>query len=498
MIKGEGFSGKIPLKISFGSGRAQRHDFPFLIYQMEGTEDMKKRYHFLISMLVAVSVLLSAAGCSFQKKESKTTAQPKGATKSVTGVVTENNTDASKIQVRELDTDVVCTLEYAPTSQILDKYQSERDGDSIDVGEILHVTYYTDNAKVATAEVPEDVWEYQEVKKFKINADENMITVAGQEYQYTEMTYCGSENGEVQAMELNDQDILTVRGIATHAYSVVRTQGHGYIRLANYDDFKGGIAEVGDDGLMAQIGDNMLITAPEGIHRVTLFKNGCAASKTVEVADNRETLVDYSDYKTEAGDIGEVTFEIEPEGADLYLNGTSVDYSTPVTLNYGKYRLDVILSGYLNYTGILTVGKSTEVVRIDLVPANSAANNTATQAPTATAAPSTSNSDSAITKKIDSKHTITVTAPEFAEVYVDNVYKGMAPCTFTKIIGSLTITLSDTGYETKSYSVDVLDDGKNVKLSFAELVKSDSSSNSNTTTTTTSTPSPTATSTPGN
>ena len=79
--------------------------------------------------------------------------------------------------------------------------------------------------------------------------------------------------------------------------------------------------------------------------------------------------------------------------------------------------------------------------------------------------------DNVTTKKIDSNHTITVSAPDGAEVYLDNVYKGLAPCTFTKVIGSQTITLSKPGYQTKSYSVDVLDDNKNVKLGFSELAE---------------------------
>lgn len=455
---------------------------------------MKRGYGFLrcllmAALLLAALLLVSLTGCSFpfQQKKAETTAEPKADTKSVTGIVVENNTNLSQIQVRELDTDIICTLEYVSTSQILDKYQSEREGDSIALGEILQVSYRTDNAKIVSAAVPEGVWEYQEVKKFSFHQDENMLLVAGKKFQYTSMTYCGSSSGEIEAMEFNDQDLLTVRGIGIHAYSVVRTQGHGYIRLANYDDFLGGIAQVGDQGLMAQIAENMLITAPEGIHRVTLFKNGRAAAKTVEVASDRETIVDYSDYKEEAGNIGEVTFEVEPEGAELYLNGTLIDYSKPVTLNYGKYRLGVCLSGYTSYTGILNVEQASRVIPITLEEANSTVGDNATATPSVTGTPSSSDNsdnDSTVTKKIDSDHKITVTAPEGAEVFVDNVYKGMAPCSFTKIIGTLTITLSDTGYQTKSYSVDILDDGKNAKLSFADLVAEDSSS----TTTTTSTP----------
>ena len=89
---------------------------------------------------------------------------------------------------------------------------------------------------------------------------------------------------------------------------------------------------------------------------------------------------------------------------------------------------------------------------------------------------------------MDSDHTITVSAPEGAEVYLDNVYKGLAPCTFTKVIGSQTITLRKDGYTTKSYSVDVLDDDQDVKFSFSDLgVKEEAAE---TTAETTATPAP--------
>ena len=77
--------------------------------------------------------------------------------------------------------------------------------------------------------------------------------------------------------------------------------------------------------------------------------------------------------------------------------------------------------------------------------------------------------------KGDSSHTITITAPRGVEVYLDNVYKGLAPCKFKKVIGSQTVTLSQTGYVTKSYSIDILDDDEDVTLKFADLVKETSS-----------------------
>lgn len=162
----------------------------------------------------------------------------------------------------------------------------------------------------------------------------------------------------------------------------------------------------------------------------------------------------------------------------MYINGTKIDYSKPIALNYGTYSVSASLNGYSTYNGKLTVAEASKTINISLETSDMAS--AATSAPQSTASSETTEPQATAaatsksktkTKKIDSNHTISVTAPEGAEVYLDNVYKGIVPCKFTKVIGSQTITLSKSGYVTKSYSVDILDDDKNVKLSFSELIE---------------------------
>lgn len=397
---------------------------------------------------------------------------PEPDTQTITGIVIQNDTETKRLQIRELESDVISTLTYDAASLIQDKYKEERYGEEVSVGMILQANYQGDNAKLVSAEVPADVWEYQGVQKFSFSSDENMLRVAGSKYQYSGMTFFSADDIEIEPMEFTSEDVVTIRGIGIHVYSVVQTAGHGYIRLANHDSFIGGIAEL-DNSMFVPVSENTLITAPEGTYRLTLVKKGASATKTVKVEKNEEVTVDFSDYQeVVTQNISEVTFDIKPEGAELYLNGTAVDYSTPITLTYGKYNITVALTGYETYTGVLELAKPTVPIRIELADEKSSSKST--PKPSATPSSDNTNDDDKVTKKIDSNHTITVSAPEGAEVYLDNVYKGMAPCSFTKVIGSQTVTLSDTGYVTKSYPVDILDDDKNVKLSFADLVKEDS------------------------
>ena len=70
-------------------------------------------------------------------------------------------------------------------------------------------------------------------------------------------------------MEINKQDVLTVRGTGYNVYSVVKSRGHGYIRLSHYKDFIGGMIEVGDS-MILPVTKNMLITVGEGSYKVIL------------------------------------------------------------------------------------------------------------------------------------------------------------------------------------------------------------------------------------
>ena len=64
-----------------------------------------------------------------------------------------------------------------------------------------------------------------------------------------------------------------------------------------------------------------------------------------------------------------------------------------------------------------------------------------------------------------------VESPEGAEVYIDGIYTGIVPVSFAKPEkGSHVITLSQNGRVTKSYTIAVSDDDRDVTLSFSELV----------------------------
>ncbi len=387
---------------------------------------------------------------------------------STEGIVVSNDTTTRQLTLRDPGSDIETVIAYDATAKMTDRYGQERDGSEIEVGEIIEVKYDPSSGKLLATDIPEDVWEYQEVNDYKFDSDESSLSFADRKYKYSDQTFFASDGKAIEMMEINKQDVLTVRGIGYNVYSVVKTQGHGYIRLSHYKDFIGGMIEVGDSVILP-VTQNMLITVREGAYKVILSKNHSTAVKNVTVHNGKEVTLDFSDYEPADSKVGVITFDIKPAGADLTINGTAVAYTKPIALAYGVYQVKVAMTGYTTYTGTLDVEEKSSTVRIDLVEETADTTKTTSTPSAKSSKKSTDDTSTAQTKQMDSDHTITVSAPEGAEVYLDNVYKGLAPCTFTKVIGSQTITLRKDGYTTKSYSVDVLDDDQDVKYSFSDL-----------------------------
>ena len=65
-----------------------------------------------------------------------------------------------------------------------------------------------------------------------------------------------------------------------------------------------------------------------------------------------------------------------------------------------------------------------------------------------------------------------IDSPEDAEIYIDGIYVGISPTIVTKpAAGAHVVTLSRNGYVTKSYTISVAADDKDVTLSFSELIE---------------------------
>lgn len=449
--------------------------------------------------IMGIAIFFTMTGCqknSNLKQPSKLGTQyaDKGESVSISvrAVVKEIDTKNETITLYDIDSGVEKTAGYNGATEVYSRNKVLLLMSQLACGEIVEAYFEGNDQVLAKIQISKEAWEYKKVKAIDLDRTEGIVKLTGRKYKYQKdvAVFYGTE--QQMLIDLNERDEITVKGIGERAYSFIVTKGHGYIRLGGHEDFLGGSITI-DRNIFLKVEKNMLIAVGEGEHTIVVENKDMQMVEKVRIARNQEYFFDMSTYEPIERDTGKVKFIISPSDAVLYINGKVKSYRNLITLPYGNYTVTVRAEGYQSYTGILHVEESEkeyETIYIDLVVDNNATNipkasikPSATPAPTLkpgtkrTANPVTTKTPTRtkipITTKLptDSSHKIYISEPSGASVYVDGVYKGIAPVSFPKILGDVTITLSKKGCQTKSYSVTVDDDGDDVEYNFADLIK---------------------------
>ena len=156
-------------------------------------------------------------------------------------------------------------------------------------------------------------------------------------------------------------------------------------------------------------------------------------------------------------------------------NCASATSKSPISKAVSSFRLIVRADGYHSLTQYIRVGQESAGIDIELDKVGSEEEDEEES--------SESTEESSETDATTNYYKVYVDAPEKAEVYLDGNYVGISPCSFRKSSGSHVITLRKSGYETRSYTVQIDDEEKDISYSFADLVEreSDASGESSTT-----------------
>ena len=440
-------------------------------YEKNSIDSVLRRGIFCLLILLCVGYL---TGCG--QRRPKATPEPneevtyeKGA--DLTGVVKDIDEASGLITFYNPIFESEESFLYDSGTEILSKYDSQMSMEEVERGEVYDLYVNDVGSGLDKMKATSDIVEEEDVE-VSVDADTKLMTIDDVSYSYSDFVVSLSGDKQISPMEITTMDRVTLRGVKGKVYSVVVTKGHGYIQPEGYQDFVGGTITIDGEAILP-VSDGMLITVPEGVQTITM-QNGFLSSKVdAEVGRDEVTVVDMAEYMTTKPNTAAVTFHIYPEGAELYINGTMVDYSSPVPLYYGVHTVQVVLEGYNNYLGTITIQDPEPVIRIDLAEETASVEESDTSTTDDSLSTSVTDDDGTIQNPssvdYDVDHKVTVSAPDGVSVYINGTYKGVAPCSFTKMIGSVTLTLQREGYQTKSYSLDIVDDDEDVTLSFPDL-----------------------------
>lgn len=417
--------------------------------------------------------------------------------KELLGIVVATETENNIIKIQNIETGIQQIFQCSKETSFLNRYDQRIAFGQLQCGEIVKLTYDPKTNISMVVDITEEAWEYKKASSWSFDKANKKMQVGQQGFQYTDQLVAYSNGKIIDINSLSSKDELTVKGIGEKVYSIIVTKGHGYLKLKDYEAFLDGNIEVGYE-ILTKVDEHMEFVLREGEYTVKLKKGTLETTKYVRITRDEETILDLGEYQVEVVRTGKVKFSISPEGATLYINKKQTSFDTEVELACGDYDLLVQLEGHESYQGVLTVGQAFQTVTISLqeegqetsspeqnvTVEDTEEKDTPTISPTITptisptisptTSPSTDNhstqegmDEDTVEEKIDPNHRITISSPAGAEVYINNTYKGIIPISFEKVIGTdLKLTLKMVGQESKNYTLDVVDDNKDVTWTF--------------------------------
>ena len=420
-----------------------------------------------------------------------------------TAVVISTDQQNNSVTFMNMGTGKQYTLYYDGTTYVKDRYEGPMTISQIRAGDVVDVNFLKGKRQIASIQLSPAAWIYDNVENYDLGGINKTASIGSSTYSLPDDVVVLSEGKRVEVMDIVKQDVVSIQGIDHRIYSINVERGHGYIRLKNDQPLIGGWIEVGNT-VIREITEDMLLVVPEGDYQVFLSNKGATCTKSVTIERDKEVVLDVGDLEIPENKTGRILFSVTPENAKVTIDHKEVDISSPVELQYGIHQVHLEANGYDSLTKYIQVGSEYAKISFTLeeqkendVPSVSQ-NNLEREDPDLLTeedkpkADSVSSNDlfsvSDNTLSASSGNKVYIDSPKGVEVYLDGNYVGVAPVSFKKKVGSHTITLRRSGYQTKSYTIYLYDDKEDITYSFTDLERENtnqSAGNSNTSSTST-------------
>ena len=423
-------------------------------------------------------------------------------------LVVKKDTQAQTIQFQNLSTGKRYTLSYDGATKILDKYDQALSLEQIETGSIVDAKFYKPKKMLASIKIPKDCISFSNIDQYKLDIANGKITVGQTTYDFNSNIVVISGEEEAQLMDVNQMDVISVWGYNNQIYGINIERGHGYLRLQNDTYFVGGWIEAGQS-VIKKITEDMLLTVPEGKLTVSVNNKGSSATQTIDFVRNQEMVWDLGDVEITRIQTGKIVFTLNPANAKVTIDGKNVDASKPVELEYGIHQMTVTADGYDAVAQYIKVAEPSANVSVELEKSEDSDEESETsqesssqESSTAAATeeklvetskdkkesedeetPDTSQSEEQSSQAVDktesktssqthsTSYKVHIDSPTGVEVYLDGNYIGVAPVDFAKTAGNYVVTLRKTGYQSRSYTLQIDDEDKDVTYSFSDLMK---------------------------
>lgn len=275
------------------------------------------------------------------------------------------DTTLSTMTFLNIDTGRYEQYSYTDGTIFKDRHGSLISAASMVPGKVVTLTLRDKDLILEKVEQSADAWEMDDIGKFSYNEEDKIFTIGDTKYSYDEELQVFSGDAAIELSAVTGQDTLRIQGIDRKVLSVSVTTGHGVIQLVNTQALEGGWLSLNHKNYY-KITENMQLEVPEGTYELTVAGNGYGGSTGVAVTRNEQTSVDVDSIKGEDPKYCTLTFAVDVAGALMYIDGSQVDYTQPLQLQYGIHSIQITADGYDTWSKRLYVNSPEAQIEIAL------------------------------------------------------------------------------------------------------------------------------------
>ena len=254
---------------------------------------------------------------------------------------------------------------YSSSTVFYNKFGNRTPVTNLEPGLLVTIGEIDSSGSLTEVHISDAAWVYDDVKRFSVNPDMEMLKIGSGKYRFTNETMVFSGNKRLQMTDLKEGDVLSVVGHDKDVLSVRVTTAQGTLALTNTGLFEGSFLQLGTK-IFTEITPDMEISVPEGTYELRVANKGWGGNTEVTITRGRTTYVDLDKIKGDGPSYGKIKFVIDDPSAELLIDGKETDYEKPVKLTYGSHSIVVYSTEYGTWKRNLFVNSAESTIVIEL------------------------------------------------------------------------------------------------------------------------------------
>lgn len=327
----------------------------------------RKLYRRILYLTVMLLALVCFTGCAEESEQEAVTESTQTEEEEDTPLylIMQHDTVEETLVVYSYITELEYHYEYDISTEFQNKYGGYASTMEFVPGRIVTIEKGNVNGPLRKVQISDDVWEYENVRRYSIDSEKGIFTIADTKYSILERYFVFSNGERITTHELSQDDILTVIGQEKKILSVIVTTGHGTLALKNTELFENSYIQL-NNNIFAIITENMEMEIPEGIYTLKVANDGWGGTTEIEILRGETTEVDLDTLKGEGKKKGLIKFDLDVEDVSVYVDYELIDHELGVELTYGLHVIEIEAPGYNTWKKKLSVNSENATIVIDL------------------------------------------------------------------------------------------------------------------------------------